>query len=323
MSEQQGIVARVLAGDVRSAARLMRHVDDDHPQARRALDALFPHTGRAMIVGMTGNPGSGKSTLVDRLIHGLRARGKTVGCVAVDPTSPFSGGAILGDRVRMQEHALDEGVFIRSVATRGTLGGVSRSTPAMIQILDAMGFDVILVETVGVGQAEVDIVKMADTSVVVTVPGLGDDVQANKAGLMEIADVFVINKADRDGHQRLQRELRTMLNLAPHPDEDDDEPRWRPPILKTVATTGEGVEALLDTLDEHRAFLEEQGMLRQRDARRAEHFVRLSAESHLHKLLDQAMATDRWADHRDRLAGREEGAEEARRALLEMLREGL
>ena len=318
---RRGVVERVLAGDVRAAARLMRAVDDDHPRARQALDALFPHTGRARIVGLTGNPGSGKSTLVDGLIRGLRARGHTVGCVAVDPTSPFSGGAILGDRVRMQDHALDEGVFIRSVATRGTLGGVSRSTPAMIQILDAMGFDVILIETVGVGQAEVDVVKLADTSVVVAVPGLGDEIQATKAGLMEIADIFVINKADRDGHQRLHRELRTMLHLAPAP--PDDWPHWQPPILKTVATTGEGIDALIGALDQHHDFLGEHDLLRPRDTCRAEHFVRLSVQSHLVRLLDQAMAQPAWSACRQRLADREAGAEQARQALLNMLRDAL
>jgi LAO/AO transport system kinase len=241
------LAQRVLDGEHRAAARLMRLADDGAPAARQALTELFPHTGNAYILGVTGNPGSGKSTLVNRLIKSFRATGSTVGCIAVDPTSPFSGGAILGDRVRMQEHADDPGVFIRSVATRGHLGGLSRSTPAMIQIFDAMGFDVIIVETVGVGQDEVDIVRTADISVVVLVPGTGDDVQALKAGIMEIADIFVVNKADREGADRMVTSIESNLALQMF-----GEGEWRPPIIKTEATTGRGIAELWQTIQAFR-----------------------------------------------------------------------
>jgi GTPase len=207
------LAERVLSGDVRAAARLMRDLDDRLPEAEATLRALFPRTGRAYVVGLTGAPGAGKSTLTDRLIASYRAAGKTVGVVAIDPTSPFSGGAILGDRIRMQDHALDPGVFIRSLATRGHLGGLSRSTSDVVQVLDAMGKDVVIVETVGVGQDEIEVATFAHTVVVVAVPGLGDDVQAIKAGVLEIADVFAVNKADREGADRTVRDLQMMLEL--------------------------------------------------------------------------------------------------------------
>ena len=207
------IAAAVRAGDVRTAARLMRDLDDARPGAVEVMKRLYPHTGRAYVLGITGNPGAGKSTVVDALIDYYRKQGKRVGVVAVDPTSPFSGGAILGDRIRMQRHATDDGVFIRSLATRGHLGGLSRSTSDVVAVLDAMGFDVVIVETVGVGQDEVDVVSQAETAVVVTVPGLGDDIQAIKAGILEIADVLVVNKADREGADRTVRDLTHMLEL--------------------------------------------------------------------------------------------------------------
>ncbi len=226
------LAARVVAGDVRAAARLMRDLDDRRPEAIAVLKALFAHTGRAYIVGVTGNPGSGKSTVVDALISHYRAGGERVGVVAVDPTSPFSGGAILGDRIRMQRHATDPGVFIRSLATRGHLGGLSRSTFDVVTVLDAMGFDRVLVETVGVGQDEVDVMKAAHTSVVVTVPGLGDDIQAIKAGILEIADVLVVNKADREGADRAERDLMHMLDLRAPGERKDVE------IVRTIANRG-------------------------------------------------------------------------------------
>jgi LAO/AO transport system kinase len=242
-------VDRVRAGDVRTAARLMRALDDRRPDAIAALQQLFAATGRGYIVGVTGNPGAGKSTLVSALIAHYRAAGERVGVVCVDPTSPFSGGAILGDRVRMQGHALDPGVFIHSLATRGHLGGLSRSTFDVVHVLDAMGFPRIVIETVGVGQAEVDVMRAAHTTCVVTVPGLGDDVQAIKAGLLEIADVLVVNKADRDGADRTARDLGHMLALrgAPAPVE----------IVKTVATRGlaGGVAQLAAAIEAHRARL--------------------------------------------------------------------
>jgi len=233
-----GLAARVREGDVRAIARAITLVEDGLPEARPLLAALFPYAGRALVVGVTGPPGAGKSSLVDRLTAHLRGRGRSVGIVAVDPTSPFSGGAILGDRIRMQAHATDSGVFIRSMATRGHLGGLAAATDQALTVLDAAGKDVILVETVGVGQDEVEIVGTADVSLVVLVPGLGDEVQALKAGIMEIADVFVVNKADRAGVERVVAEIESMLSLAPSETE-------KPAVVQTVATRDEGVAALL------------------------------------------------------------------------------
>lgn len=241
--------AAVLAGELRAGARLMRMLDDRAPGATAILRLLYPHTGRARVLGVTGNPGSGKSTLCSRLIAHYRSQGQRVGVLAVDPSSPFSGGAILGDRIRMMEHAADPGVFIRSLATRGALGGLSRSTGDIVHVLDAMGFDVILIETVGVGQDEIDIVRTAQTTVVVLVPGLGDDIQAIKAGILEIADVFVVNKADIDGADRTIGDVRGLqMLLAEMPD-------WLPPIVPTVAARGEGVAALAEQIGRHGEFL--------------------------------------------------------------------
>ncbi len=245
----QAAADAILAGDLRAGARLMRMLDDRVPGATDVLRRLYPHTGRAQVIGVTGNPGSGKSTLCSRLIAHYRTLGKTVGVLAVDPSSPFSGGAILGDRIRMMEHAADPGVFIRSLATRGALGGLTRSTGDIVHVLDAMGFDIILIETVGVGQDEIDIVRTADTTVVVLVPGLGDDIQAIKAGILEIADVFVVNKADVDGADRAIGDLRGMQMLL------SVMPEWLPPIVPTVAARGEGVAALAGEVEKHRQFL--------------------------------------------------------------------
>lgn len=296
------LTARILAGDVRAAGRLMRQVDDQRPGARAALDALFSHTGGAYIVGFTGNPGSGKSTLVNAFIRTCRQKNLRVGVVAIDPTSPYSGGAILGDRIRMQEHALDEGVFIRSVATRGNLGGLSRSTPALVQILDAMGFDVIIIETVGVGQDEVDIARVADTNLVITVPGMGDDIQATKAGIMEIADIFVINKSDHPGADRLRRELKTMMSLVENPPED----AWKPPVVHTIATEHDGLEELFSKIEAHRAWLDAHDQHDARAKRRIEHLIRLIVQGELDARLAGAMKSKAWKHEMDALTERED-----------------
>jgi LAO/AO transport system kinase len=250
----EALAEGVLKGDVRAVARAISLVEDGRPEAAALLKALFPHAGRALILGVTGPPGAGKSTLVDRLTAHLRRQGKTVGIVAVDPTSPYSGGAILGDRIRMQAHALDDGVFIRSMATRGHLGGLAAATGHVLSILSAAGKDVVLVETVGVGQDEVEIVGTADVSLVVLVPGLGDEVQALKAGIMEIADVFVVNKADREGVERVVTEIQSMLSMASH---DGHQPE----IVRTVATTDQGVDALLRAVETFRAQADASGIL--------------------------------------------------------------
>lgn len=263
-------VDRVLAGEIRSAARLMRDLDDRMAGAIDELKALYPHTGRGYVIGVTGNPGAGKSTVVDALIGHYRAAGERVGVVAVDPTSPFTGGAILGDRIRMQKHATDPGVFIRSMATRGHLGGLSRSAFDVALVLDAMGFDRILVETVGVGQDEIEVMKSAQTSVVITVPGLGDDIQAIKAGLLEIADVLVVNKSDREGADRTERDLMHMLGLR-HGERRDVE------IVRTIAAwglrDGSGMAELADAIEAHRTKIESGAEAEARARRRAETHV--------------------------------------------------
>lgn len=289
---QQDLVSRVLAGDQRALARLLRLVDDRVEGYFEKLKALYPHTGRAYVIGVTGTPGAGKSTLVDRLIEQQRERGNKVGVLAVDPTSPFSGGAILGDRIRMQRHFLDDGVFIRSLATRGHLGGLSRSAGDMIRVLDAYGCDVVIVETVGVGQDELEIARLAHTTIVVMAPGGGDDIQAIKAGILEIADVFAVNKADRDGADATVRDLEGMLALndtlahaAKKPGKGHSAAMmhlvrdaasasaeaWAVPVIKTVAVRNEGIAELVLACERHRAFLHgtEAGKARLGQQRRA------------------------------------------------------
>ena len=239
------IIEKILAGDTRAVARAISIVEDGIGDAAELMKAIFQHTGRAIVIGITGSPGAGKSTLVDKLALLYRQRGERIGIVAVDPSSPFSGGAILGDRIRMQALGLDRGVFIRSMATRGNLGGLARSTVDAVAILDAAAYDKVIVETVGVGQDEVEIVKTADVSVVVLVPGMGDDIQAIKAGIMEIGDVFVINKADRDGVLRTETELESLLSLAMRQD------FWQPPIIRTVATESKGIEELAVAIEKY------------------------------------------------------------------------
>ena len=242
------LAERVLEGDPRAVARAISLIEDDAPAGAALVREIFPHTGRAYLVGVTGPPGAGKSTLVDRLITEVRKRTQTLGVVAVDPTSPFTGGAILGDRVRMQSHSGDAGVFIRSMATRGHLGGLARATSDVALVLDAAGKDIVVIETVGVGQDEIDIVRTADVSIVTLVPGSGDDVQALKAGIMEIGDIFVVNKADREGADRTAATIEAMLSLQAYGPAD-----WRPPIIRTEATTGKGVLDLLDAIERFRA----------------------------------------------------------------------
>jgi LAO/AO transport system kinase len=248
------IVEKVIAGDVRTVARLIRDIDDGMPQVREILKELYPHTGRAYVIGITGAPGVGKSTLVDQMLSHLRKRNKTVGVLAVDPTSPFSGGAILGDRVRMQRHSMDEGIFIRSLATRGHFGGLTQSTRSAIDVLDAMGKDYILVETVGVGQDEVDVVRSAHTTIVMVIPGMGDDIQAIKAGILEVGDIFLINKADREGTEKTFTDLRLMIEMDKKKYEEGS---WKPPILRAEAVFDKGVTELLDEIDNHARYLAE------------------------------------------------------------------
>ena len=250
----QQLVAELLDGNRRAAARLISLVENDDPQKRELLKDIYPHTGKAYVIGVTGAPGSGKSSLVDWLLKLIRKDGLTVGVIAVDPTSPFSGGAILGDRIRMQDHALDPDIFIRSMGTRGSLGGLSRATREAIQVLDAFGKDIILIETVGVGQSEVDIVKTADSTLVVLTPAGGDSVQTIKAGIMEIADIFAINKSDLPGAERTTTEINLMLDMK------KNEP-WRPPVIQTVSVSNEGIEELWQALQKHREYMEQSGRL--------------------------------------------------------------
>jgi len=259
-----GLADKVLQGDVRAAARLMRDIEDGTPVAVEALSNLYPHTGRAHVVGITGAPGVGKSTLVDTIISILRQRNMTVGVVAIDPSSPFTGGAILGDRVRMQKHGTDQGVFIRSLATRGCSGGLSKATISTVHVMDAMSKDIVLVETVGVGQAEIDITKVADTSVLVLTPGMGDAIQVMKAGILEAVDIFVINKADQDGAQGVKGELQAMLDMKNYLPGD-----WKPAIVLTEAINNQGAEELVEEILRHRQFLISSGGLEKRRRERA------------------------------------------------------
>ncbi|MBB3040697.1 methylmalonyl Co-A mutase-associated GTPase MeaB [Nocardioides sp. LMS-CY] len=259
-----GLVERARAGEARAVARLISLVEDESPLLREVMAALAPHAGHAQVIGLTGAPGVGKSTSTSALVTELRRSGKRVGVLAVDPSSPFSGGALLGDRVRMQDHALDREVYIRSMASRGHLGGLSWTTPQALRVLDAAGCDVVLIETVGVGQSEVEIAGLADTTMVLLAPGMGDGIQAAKAGILEIGDLYVVNKADRDGAEQVRRDIRSMLALADRP-----EGAWRPPIVLTVAQRGEGLAEVVTEIDRHRAWLESSGELGRRRARRA------------------------------------------------------
>jgi len=275
----------VLHGEKRAIAKTITIIENNDPAAQKIISLIYPKTGRAHIVGVTGPPGAGKSTLVEKLTKEMRKRRKTVGIVAVDPTSPFTGGAFLGDRVRMQDLSTDEGVYIRSMATRNSPGGLARATKDASYVLDAAGKDVIIVETVGAGQAEVDVIKVAQTVVVVLAPGLGDDIQAIKAGQMEIGDIFVVNKADRENADKAVTDIETMLEM------NTEEKKWKPPVLKTTALTGEGVEKLFESIEKHRAYLKAGALRHQR---------RASAEIELIEALKQKIAESIIQDLRQR-----------------------
>ncbi|ASJ13680.1 methylmalonyl Co-A mutase-associated GTPase MeaB [Thermococcus radiotolerans] len=296
------LIERMLQGDRRATARLITLVENDEEKAREIIRKIHPHTGNAYIVGITGPPGAGKSTLLDKLIRVAREEGKIVGVIAIDPTSPFTGGALLGDRIRMQRHSTDPGVFIRSMATRGSLGGLAKATNDAIKVLDAYGCDVIFVETVGVGQIEIDIVKTADTVVLVTVPGLGDDVQAIKAGLMEIADVFVINKADKEGADATYFELNLMLDLEK---ERWEKRGWRPPIVETVATTMKGIRELWSAIKEHHNFLERSGEIERKRKFRAEEEVKTIVSGRIAKAISERLAEEEVAALIEKIVMRE------------------
>jgi GTPase len=258
------LVARARDGDPRAVARLISQVEDASPALREVMSMLVPHTGRAAVLGVTGSPGVGKSTVTSALVSRFRADGRRVGVLAVDPSSPFTGGALLGDRVRMQEHATDPGVYIRSMATRGHLGGLAWATPQALRVLDAAGCDVVIIETVGVGQSEVEVAALADTTLVLLAPGMGDGIQAAKAGILEVGDVFVVNKADRDGADQVVRDLRGTVRLV-----ERGPGEWRQPIVKTIAVRGEGLDEVMEAVDKHRAWLERSGELDRLRRRRA------------------------------------------------------
>lgn len=286
------LAERLLQGDRRALARMVTLIENDAPEAHDYLAQLYLRSGRAHIIGVTGSPGAGKSTLVMQLTRELRKRDLRVGVVAVDPSSPFSGGAILGDRIRMQELAGDPNVFIRSMASRGNLGGLAASTRDVVRALDAAGYDLVIIETVGAGQAEVEIVRAAHTVLVVTVPGMGDDIQALKAGILEIADIFVVNKADRPGADQAAAELRMLLGLVEKQKRQAEQ--WRVPILKTSATQNQGIAEVVDAMARHRAFLEESGQIAQRNQRQVRSEVLALLQHSLMRRLQRDVSEDEW-----------------------------
>lgn len=326
------LIQSLFAGDRLALARLLTQVENASPAGLSALDELFPHTGKAHLIGVTGAPGTGKSSLVNQLALGFRQREKRVAIVAVDPSSPFTGGAVLGDRVRMRDLSGDSGVFIRSMASRGSLGGLAQATSGVAQVFDAAGFDVVIIETVGAGQSEVDIAKLAHTTLVIEAPGLGDDIQAIKAGILEIADILVINKADHPGVESTERALKTMLELA-HPvrrvfqhhgeayilsgdEAPPDDALWIPPVLRTIATDGEGLPALLDAIAGHREHLRQSGAWQQRERARLEAEFNLALQETLVARFRAAHPEERFAQILERLAARGISPREAVNRLL-------
>lgn len=281
------IVDKLLNHSRLALSKAITAVENEYDDAVKIMTEIYPHTGNAYVIGITGPPGAGKSTMTDKLAKEYRKRGKTVGIVAIDPTSPYSGGAILGDRIRMMDLTADEGIFVRSMATRGSLGGLSQKAGDAVKLMDAFGMDVIIVETVGVGQSEVDIVKTADTTMVVVIPGMGDDIQAIKAGILEIGDLFTINKADREGTDKLNIEIEMMLELNP------EHVSWRPPINRTIASKGIGIEAVVDSIEEHKAYLIESGKLSDIRKARIKNEVTAMLNDRVNRYIDEkVVATD-------------------------------
>jgi len=313
LADDMDLVAEALGGNRYALARLISLVEDDDAASQRALSTLYTHTGHAHLVGVTGPPGSGKSTLVNAFAKRLRSQDVTVGVIAVDPTSPFTGGALLGDRVRMRDLAGDPGVFIRSMATRGSLGGLAQATNDVVKVLDAAGFDMILIETVGAGQSEVEITRTAHTTVVLEAPGMGDEVQALKAGLMEIADILVVNKADRPGAARTARALELVIDRNAPADNDG----WQPPILQTIALDGSGVPEVLNAIEEHRTYLCATGLLARRERMRIEAELLNVLQRQLLEHLLSRVGEERLESWIERIAARETDVYAAARALRE------
>jgi LAO/AO transport system kinase len=311
------LTERLRAGDLRALARAISLVEDDAPAAQALLSACFPHTGKALRIGITGAPGAGKSTLVDQIARAFREQQHRVGILAVDPTSPFSGGAILGDRIRMERHHADAGVYARSMATRGAMGGLARAAVDAALLIEAAGHDRILIETVGVGQDEIDIVRLADVTVVVLVPGMGDDVQSIKAGILEIADIFVVNKCDREGADRVEKELRAMQSFA------SSHGSWVAPVVRTMASTGQGIDGLIAAIDNFTAWLAKEDHLRERREQQwRQRLTEMVRAALLRGLRAHALKPDELAEHARRITARQEDPFETAAQMVEAITGG-